>query len=76
MFIDISMRISSGAMFWEQEVSARFIRVRQSRLGMCRTNRILTLTLFLDCRCDLFVGTYLGVDIAIKEILPSDKYDV
>ncbi len=25
---------------------------------------------------NLFSGTYLGIDVAIKEVLPSDDYDV
>jgi hypothetical protein len=25
---------------------------------------------------NMILGTYLGIDVAIKEVLPSDKYDV
>ena len=36
------------------------------------TEDFLFLRIVLNCR----IGTYLGIDVAIKEVLPSTEYDV
>src|SRR5882762_8105981 len=38
--------------------------------------KVLSVTLLLPCSLFLSAGSYLGIPVAIKEVLPSTDYDV
>jgi hypothetical protein len=63
MLTNHSTKISSGANVSVQEALARYIKV-------------VPLCLISNEHADSILGSYLGIDIAIKEVLPSTEYDV